>query len=181
VELTVTIVLIALVSWGMVIYNRLIADANRIKAVWSEIDVQLKRRHDLIPQLAKAVKTYASFEGRTLEEITRLRQRSELCDRVPEVGEIESDLSAKVNQVMAVIEAYPDLRADESFMSLQRDLTDIEDHIQYARRHYNGAVRVFNTRLGVFPDFFVARIFRFTPASFFQIEEDEQREAPGIL
>jgi LemA protein len=165
----------------MVVYSRFITEANRIKAAWSDIDVQLKRRHDLIPQLAGAVKTYASYERETLEEITGLRQQSERTERVPEVGNIESDLGAKVNQVMAAIEAYPDLKADESFASLQHKLTDIEDHIQYARRHYNGAVRIFNIRLAVFPDFFVARMFRFTPAEYFQLEEDEQRESASIL
>ncbi len=82
---------------------------------------------------------------------------------------------------MARIEAYPDLKADDSFISLQQNLTDVEDHIQYARRYYNGAVRIFNTRLGVFPDLLIARMFRFTPAEFFQIEEDEQRAAPRIV
>lgn len=180
-DLIVTILLLALVTWGIIIYNRLIADANRIKAAWSDIDVQLRRRHDLIPQLVEAVKAYASYERKTLEEITSLRERSKVTDRVSEVGDIESELGGKVNRVMARIEAYPDLKADDSFISLQQNLTDVEDHIQYARRYYNGAVRIFNTRLDVFPDLIVARIFNFTPAEFFQIEEDEQRAAPRIV
>lgn len=180
-DLAVTIILIALVAWGIIIYNRLIADVNRIKAAWSDIDVQLKRRHDLIPQLVEAVKAYASYERKTLEEITGLRERSRHTERVSEVGEIESELGGKVNHVMARIEAYPDLKADDSFISLQKNLTDVEDHIQYARRYYNGAVRIFNTRLGVFPDLLIARMFRFTPAEFFQIKEDEQRAAPRIV
>ncbi len=180
-DLIVTIALIALVAWGIIVYNRLIADSNRIKAAWSDIDVQLRRRHDLIPQLVEAVKAYASYERKTLEEITSLRERSKVTDRVSEVGDIESELGGKVNRVMARIEAYPDLKADDSFISLQQNLTDVEDHIQYARRYYNGAVRIFNTRLDVFPDLIVARIFNFTPAEFFQIEEDEQRAAPRIV
>ncbi len=180
-DLIVTIALIALVAWGIIVYNRLIADSNRIKAAWSDIDVQLRRRHDLIPQLVEAVKAYASYERKTLEEITSLRERSKVTDRVSEVGDIESELGGKVNRVMARIEAYPDLKADDSFISLQQNLTDVEDHIQYARRYYNGAVRIFNTRLDVFPDLIVARIFSFTPAEFFQIEEDEQRAAPRIV
>jgi LemA protein len=181
VDLLVTIVLIALVAWGIIIYNRLIADLNRIKAAWSDIDVRLRRRHDLIPQLVEAVKAYASYERQTLEDITGLRERSTVTERVSEIGDIESELGVKVNHVMARIEAYPDLKADESFISLQHNLTDVEDHIQYSRRYYNGAVRIFNTRLGVFPDLIVARIFRFTPAEFFQIVEDEQRAAPSII
>ncbi len=180
-DLVVTIALIALIAWGIIIYNRLIADANRIKAAWSDIDVQLRRRHDLIPQLVEAVKAYASYERKTLEEITSLREQSQHTERVSEVGDIESQLGGKVNYVMARVEAYPDLKADDSFLSLQHNLTDVEDHIQYARRYYNGAVRIFNTRLGVFPDLIVARLFRFTPADFFQIEEDEQRAAPRIV
>jgi LemA protein len=181
VDLIVTIALIALVAWGIVIYNRLITDLNRIKAAWSDIDVQLRRRHDLIPQLVEAVKAYASYERQTLEDITGLRERSTVTERVSEIGDIESELGVKVDHVMARIEAYPDLKADESFISLQHNLTDVEDHIQYSRRYYNGAVRIFNTRLGVFPDLIVARIFRFTPAEFFQIVEDEQRAAPSII
>ncbi len=180
-DLIVTIALIALVAWGIIIYNRLIADQNRIKAAWSDIDVQLRRRHDLIPQLVAAVKAYAAYERKTLEEITSLREKSRHTGRVSEIGDIESELGSKVNHVMALIEAYPDLKADESFLSLQHNLTDVEDHIQYARRYYNGAVRIFNTRLGVFPELIVARIFRFTPWEFFQIEEDEQRAAPRIV
>lgn len=180
-DLIVTIILIVLIAWGIIVYNRLIMDLNRIKAAWSDIDIQLRRRHDLIPQLVEAVKAYASYERKTLEEITSLREQSKVTDRVSEVGDIESELEGKVNHVMARIEAYPDLKANDSFISLQHNLTDVEDHIQYARRYYNGAVRIFNTRLGVFPDLIVARIFRFNPAEFFQIEEDEQRAAPRIV
>ncbi len=180
-DLIVTILLLALVVWGIIIYNRLIADANRIKAAWSDIDVQLKRRHDLIPQLVEAVKAYASYERKTLEEITSLRERSVSTEQISKIGDIESELGGKVTHVMARIEAYPDLKADDSFLSLQKNLTDVEDHIQYARRYYNGAVRIFNTRLGVFPDLFVARMFRFVPAEFFQIEEDSHRAAPRIV
>ncbi len=181
VDLIVTIVLLALVAWGIIVYNRLITDVNRIKAAWSDIDVQLKRRHDLIPQLVEAVKAYASYERQTLEDITSLREQSIATQRVAQIGDIESELGGKVNQVLARIEAYPDLKADDSFLSLQHNLTDVEDHIQYARRYYNGAVRIFNTRIGVFPDLIVARVFRFRPEEFFQIEEDEQRAAPRII
>jgi len=181
VDLIVTILLIALVVWGIIIYNRLIADSNRIKAAWSDIDVQLKRRHDLIPQLVEAVKAYASYERKTLEDITSLREKSVSTDRISKIGDIESELGGKVNHVMARIEAYPELKADDSFISLQKKLTDVEDHIQYARRYYNGAVRIFNTRLGVFPELMVARMFRFMPAEFFQIEEDSHRAAPRIV
>lgn len=178
--ITTSIIIIALLVWGVVIYNRLIADRNRIRAAWSDIDVQLKRRHDLIPQLVEMVKSYSAYERKTLEDITALRDRSEAAGRIAEIGDIESELGGKVTEVIARVEDYPDLKASESFLSLQENLTDVEDHIQYARRYYNGAVRIFNTRIGVFPQLIVARMFDFTPADFFQIEEESQRAAPRI-
>ena len=180
VEFAIAIVFVAVAGWGILIYNRLIADKNRIKAAWSDIDVQLKRRHDLIPQLVELVKSYAAYERETLEDITALRSKSEVTKRVGEIGQIESELGGKVELVVARAEAYPDLKANESFLSLQKNLTDVEDHIQYARRYYNGAVRIFNTRLDVFPQLIVARLFKFLPEDFFQIEEDSQRAAPRI-
>lgn len=178
--LTTGIVVTVLLLWGIIIYNRLIADRNRIRAAWSDIDVQLKRRHDLIPQLVELVKRYAAYERKTLEDITALRHRSEAAGRVAEIGDIESELGSRVTEVIARVEEYPDLKASESFLSLQENLTDVEDHIQYARRYYNGAVRIMNTRIGVFPELIVARIFRFVPADFFQIEEESQRAAPRV-
>ena len=175
-----SIIVVALLIWGIVIYNRLIADRNRIRAAWSDIDVQLKRRHDLIPQLVELVKSYSKYERKTLEDITALRTRSEAANRVTEIGDIESELGGKVTEVIALVEGYPDLKASESFLSLQDNLTDVEDHIQYARRYYNGAVRILNTRVDVFPQLIVARMFNFTPEEFFQIEEDSQRAAPRI-
>ncbi|MDX1514279.1 MAG: LemA family protein [Gammaproteobacteria bacterium] len=179
-DIAAGIVVTALLVWGIVIYNRLITDRNRIRAAWSDIDVQLRRRHDLIPQLVELVKSYANYERKTLEDITTLRTRSEAADRVAEIGDIESELGGKVTQVMARVEDYPDLKANESFLSLQENLTDVEDHIQYARRYYNGAVRIFNTRIGVFPELIIARMFNFTAADFFQIEEESQRAAPRV-
>ncbi len=179
-EFAITIILVVTVGWGILIYNRLITDKNRIKAAWSDIDVQLKRRHDLIPQLVELVKSYAAYERKTLEDITALRSKSEVTKRVEEIGQIESELVGKVELVVARAEAYPDLKANESFLSLQKNLTEVENYIQYARRYYNGAVRIFNTRLDVFPQLIVARLFKFLPEDFFQIEEDSQRAAPRI-
>jgi len=180
VGLAVSIIVIALLIWGIIIYNRLIADRNRIRAAWSDVDVQLKRRHDLIPQLVELVKSYSNYERTTLEDITALRTRSEVANRVGEIGDIESQLGNKVTEVIARVEDYPDLKASESFLSLQENLTDVEDHIQYARRYYNGAVRIINTRINVFPELIVARMFKFVPEDFFQIEEESQRAAPRI-
>ncbi len=179
-EFAITILLVVTVGWGILIYNRLITDKNRIKAAWSDIDVQLKRRHDLIPQLVELVKSYAAYERKTLEDITALRSKSEVTKRVEEIGQIESELVGKVELVVARAEAYPDLKANESFLSLQKNLSEVENYIQYARRYYNGAVRIFNTRLDVFPQLIVARLFKFLPEDFFQIEEDSQRAAPRI-
>ena len=176
--LTASIIVGILLVWGIIIYNRLITDRNRIRAAWSDIDVQLKRRHDLIPQLVELVRSYSSYEKKTLSDITALRSRSEATSRVAEIGEIESELGGKVIEVMARAEDYPDLKASDSFLSLQENLTEVEDYIQYARRYYNGAVRIFNTRIDVFPELIVARMFSFKPEDFFQIEEENQRAAP---
>ena len=174
------IVLAAVLVWGVVIYNRLVGDKNRVLSAWSDIDVQLKRRHDLIPKLVDAVKHYAAYESATLTEVTQLRTRSEQSDSVAEIGGVESMLAGRVRHLVALAEAYPDLKADDAFLALQKDLTDVENTIQYARRYYNGAVRMLNTRIDSFPDTLVARIFRFISADYFELDDAGERESPGV-
>jgi LemA protein len=131
--MTITlIVLSALLVWGAVIYNRLVGDKNRVMSAWSDIDVQLKRRHDLIPKIVEAVRRYAAYESATLTEVIELRNRSRQSDSVAEVGGVESALAGKVQNLVALAEAYPDLKADDAFLTLQKDLTDVENTIQYA-------------------------------------------------
>lgn len=167
----ILIVFAALTLWGIVIYNLLVRDKNRVLAAWSDIDVQLKRRHDLIPKLVDAVRQYASYESATISAITELRNHSQSLTDVAEKGEVEIKLGDQLHRLIAIAEDYPDLKASSSFLDLQKNLSDVEEHIQYARRYYNGAVRNLNIRIDSFPDMFIARLFRFRPAQFFDYDE----------
>jgi LemA protein len=157
--------------WVIVIFNRLVRDKNRVLAAWSDIDVQLKRRHDLIPKLVDAVKQYAAFEKATLEGVTALRTRAEQVQDLGELGKLESAISSDVRRLIAVAEQYPDLKANLSFLDLQQNISDAENHIQMARRYYNGSVRNLNTRIDSFPDMIVARLFGFQPRDLFEMED----------
>lgn len=172
------VVMCALGVYVIVIYNRLVRDRNRVASAWSDIDVQLKRRHDLLPKLVDAVRQYASYERAALESITTLRTRSEQAVKVGEIGVIEQALGAGLGKLFALVESYPDLKADANFVDLQRNVSEVEQHIQYARRYYNGAVRALNVRVDSFPDLIVAKLFDYQKAEFFEIDEIEQKEMP---
>jgi len=176
----ILIVLAAVLVWGAFIYNRFVGDKNRVLSAWSDIDVQLKRRHDLIPKLVDAVKHYAAYENATLTEVTELRARSQGLESIAEIGGVESRLAGRVRHLVALAEDYPDLKADDAFLTLQKDLTDVENTIQYARRYYNGAVRMLNTRIDSFPDTVVARMFRFIKADYFELDDATERESPAV-
>ncbi len=167
----ISVFFLAVIVWLIIIYNLFVRDKNRVLAAWSDIDVQLKRRHDLIPKLIDAVKQYAAYESSTLSAITALRSESAEAVGIERKGQIESELSTKLHQLIALAEDYPDLKANQSFLDLQKNLTDVENHIQYARRYYNGTVRNLNIRIDSFPDILIARIFRFIPAEFFDFDE----------
>jgi LemA protein len=174
------LVIAALFLWGVWIFNRLVKDRNQVRSAWSDIDVQLTRRHDLVPQLVEAVKAYAGYERSTLEAVTALRTRSDQAARLAEKAELETQLQAGIEKLIAVAEAYPDLKADENFLTLQRQLTEVEDHLQYARRFYNGAVRIYNTRIETFPHLLVAGPFGFRPSEFFAVPGEDVRNAPRV-
>lgn len=176
----VTLVFATLAGWAVWIFNRLVRDRNQVRSAWSDIDVQLTRRHDLVPQLVEAVKAYAAYERATLEAVTELRARSAQAGRLADKARLEDELQAGIDRLIAVAEAYPDLKADASFLQLQRQLTEVEDHLQYARRFYNGAVRIYNTRIETFPHMLVARPFGFAPAEFFAVSGAEVRAAPRV-
>lgn len=161
------------------IYNRLVRDRNQVSNAWSDIDVQLVRRHDLIPQLVAAVKGYADYEKATFVAVTELRARSEAASHLPEKAALEDGLTEGLHRLIVVAEDYPDLQADENFRQLQASLAETEDHLQYARRFYNGSVRILNTRIESFPHLIVARAFRFRPAEFFEAGA-EARIAPIV-
>lgn len=169
------------VVWGVVVYNRLVRDNNRVKTAWSDIDVQLKRRYDLVPKLVVAVEQYARYEQSTLETIIEIRSRAGQIEKVDEKASIEALLGGGLRKLMALVEDYPELKADQSFLQLQNDLTDIENHIQYARRYYNGAVRNLNTRIASFPDLVVARALGFQPQPFFELDTPEESRSPEIF
>lgn len=175
--LPVIVLLGAAAAW---IYNRLVRDRNQVLAAWSDIDVQLVRRHELVPQLVTTVKAYADYEKATLAAVTELRTRSEAARHLPDKAALEQELAAGVQRLLAVAEAYPDLKASSNFLQLQKELVAIEDHIQYARRFYNGAVRLLNTRIQSFPHLLVARPLQFAPAEYFEVDEARQRAAPRV-
>jgi len=171
------VVVLLLAGWGVYLYNRLVADRNQVQSGWSDIDVQLTRRHELVPRLVEAVKSYVAHERATLEAVTALRRRSSEVEQLALKAGLEKELEAGVRKLFALAEAYPDLKSSENFLDLQRQLVEIEDHLQYARRFYNGAVRVFNTRIETVPDLIVARVFDFQPAEFFATTT---RDAPMV-
>lgn len=161
----------AVLSWAIFIYNRLVRERNRVLAAWSDIDVQLKRRHDLLPKLVDAVKRYADYEQATLTTIVELRGRAAAATQIGERGDLEAELGAGIRRLLVLAEAYPDLKANQSFLDLQRNITEVENHIQYARRYYNGAVRILNTRIDSFPDLLIAQAFGYRYAEYFTLEE----------
>lgn len=176
----VSAALLAIVAAVAVIYNRLVRDRNRVDGAWSDIDVQLQRRHDLIPQLVKAVDQYARYERATLEAVTALRAEAMRMQDVEELGRAEAELSGAVKRLLALAEQYPDLQADENFLALQKELVETEDYLQFARRYYNGSVREYNTRIESVPSNVVASAFKFTPRRYFQKESDDVAAVPLV-
>jgi LemA protein len=172
--------LAGLVLWGVLIFNRLVRDRNQVRAAWSDIDVQLTRRHDLVPQLVEAVRAYANYERATLSAVTELRTRAEAAGSLRDKARLEDEMQAGLHRLIALAESYPELKADGNFLQLQRDLVETEDHLQYARRFYNGAVRIYNTRIETFPEMLVAKPCAFAPAEFFAVDDAEVRAAPRV-
>lgn len=159
-----------LLAWVVFAFNRLVRLRNQVKAGWSDIDVQLMRRHDLVPNLVEAVRAYAGHEKALLENVTALRAQALATQSPAKLAEVERALEQGIGRLMLIREAYPDLKASENFLKLQRDLVDVEDHLQYARRFYNGAVRENNDGVQRFPDLWVARAFGFRDAEFFEAD-----------
>lgn len=169
-----------LVVATVVIYNRLVRSRNRVSTAWSDIDVQLQRRHDLVPQLVKAVDAYAKYEKATLEAVTALRAEAMRVVDVNARGEAEQALSEGVSRLLALAESYPDLKANENFLKLQGELVETENYLQFARRYYNGSVRDYNTLTETVPSNLVAGLFRFEPREFFQKRSDDAANVPLV-
>ena len=160
-----------------VVFNELVAARNQVRAAWSDIDVQLTRRHDLVPQLVASVQGYASYERATLTTLTELRARAVSAASLADKAQVEGELAQQIDRIFALQERYPDLKASENFLALQRELVEIEDHLQHARRFYNGSVRDLNTKIERFPSLIIARLAAFRPAEFFRSGADQ--EAPA--
>lgn len=169
-----------LLAAGVVLYNRLIQSRNQVETAWSDIDVQLQRRHDLIPNLVAAVDQYAGYERATLEAITTLRSEAKQVAGIEERGRVEEQLGLGMQKLIAVAENYPDLKANENFLALQRELAETENYLQFARRYYNGSVRDYNTMTEVVPSNILAAIFSFRPREFFQKSSDEVANVPLV-
>ncbi len=174
------IVLAALVFIVIGIYNGLVRLRVQCDNAWADIDVQLKRRYDLIPNLVETVKGYAGHERGTLEAVVNARNRAMTAQGPAAKGEAEGMLAGALRQLFALAEAYPQLRAVESFTQLQNTLNQIEDTIQNARRYYNAVVRDLNTKIAQFPSNIIAGMFNFKTREFFEITEAAQREAPKV-
>lgn len=172
----IIIILAVLILWIITVFNNLIRWRNRIDEAWADIEVQLKRRYDLIPNLVETVKGYASHERKLFEKVTEARTKAMGAKTMKEHSEAENFLNSTLKSLFAVAENYPDLKASQNFLELQRELTDTEDKIQAARRFYNGNVRDFNTKVQIFPNSLIANLFKFQPREYFDIEEAGQRE-----
>ena len=172
----IVILLIVFVS----IFNGLVRLRNQVKNAWAQIDVQLKRRHDLIPNLIETVKGYAAHEEKLFRDIAELRAKSIAGGTVAEQSAVGHAMSAALGRLFAIAEAYPELKADANFRDLQEKLAGIEDEIQLSRRYYNGAVRNLNTMIESFPSNFVANYFKFEKSEFFEIGDPAEREVPKV-
>ena len=165
-----------LLLYGILVFNQLVRHRNRVENSWSGIDVQLRRRYDLIPNLIETVKGYATHERELFEQVTQARTRAIEAGSVEQQAAAENQLTRTLRQLFAVSENYPQLRANENFLALQEELTSTESKIAFARQFYNDQVLRLNTLIQQFPSLTVASMFRFKPREFFEIEEDSQRE-----
>ena len=167
--------------WAIGMYNSLIRTRQHVKESWSAIDTELKRRYDLIPNLLETVKGYATHESETLEAVIQARNNAVASTGSPgQQAQDENMLVGALRQLFAVVEAYPDLKANENFLHMQRELTVTEDRIQASRRFYNANVRTLNTKIEVFPSNMIASMFGIGQAEFFEVEDAAQREAPKV-
>jgi len=174
------LVLVVAVLWGIGVYNRLQRLRIRSQGAWSDIDVQLKRRHDLIPNLVETVKGYATHEKETLEGVMTARNAAMSASGPADSGAAEGMLTAALGRLFAVAEAYPDLKANQNFLQLQQELGQTEDAIGFSRQNYNRTVGDYNEQIAVFPASIVAGMFAFAPGDFFEVADPAAREAPKV-
>ena len=172
----ILLILIAIVIAFIVMYNNLVTMRQRVKNAWSQIDVQLQRRFDLIPNLVDTVKGYMAHEADVLNKVTELRSSWANAKTVDEKSKIDTELSQSLKTIMAVAENYPDLKANQNFSELQTELTNTENKISYSRQFYNDTVTSYNTKLEVFPSNVVASMFHFTPEELFEVDNQEAKK-----
>jgi LemA protein len=177
-QIALIITLLIVINWVVWTYNRLIRRRNQVDEAWAGIDVQLQRRYDLVPNLIATVRGYMTHESAVLERVTKLRGNPAM--EISERADEESGLSRSIGRLFAVAEDYPELKANEGFSQLHESLVEIEEHLQFARRYYNGSVRDNNNLVEGFPSMLIARLFRFRLAAFFEIELASQRKAPVV-
>jgi len=178
------VVAVLVVGWVIGIYNRLVRMRNGVRNAWAQIDVQLKRRYDLIPNLVETVKGYAKHERETLDSVTQARNLAQAASgqgaSVGQRSKLEGELSGALSRLLAVVENYPDLKANQNFLALQEELTSTENKIGFARQYYNDSVKRYNDQTQMFPSNVIAGIFRFISGEFFEVTEEAQREAPKV-
>jgi LemA protein len=166
--------------WAILVFNGLVRLRNKVREAFSGVDVQLVRRADLVPNLVRVVKAYAAHERETLEEVVEARSAAAAAEALPERAARENGLARSLDRLIALVERYPELKADASFRKLHGDLVEIEDDLQYARRYYNGTVRDLNTRTEQFPSNLVAAALRFRREPFFEVDSPAERHAPVL-
>lgn len=169
-------ILVVLILWGIISYNRFVSFINRAKEAWSDIDIQLKRRYDLIPNLVNSVKGYATHESETFEKVIQARAAAMGAQNIADKGKAENMLTSSLKSIFAIAEAYPDLKANQNFLALQSELADTENKIQAARRFYNGNVRDLNIAIETFPSNLIAKIFNFVKMELFTLDEEAARK-----
>ena len=174
------VLVLGILAWVAGSYNGLVRLRNQVENAWAQIDVQLKRRCDLIPNLVETVKGYAKHESGTLEKVIQARNMALAAKTVGERAEAENILSGTLKSLFAVTEAYPELKANQNFMSLQEELTSTENKIAFSRQFYNDSVMTFNTQIEVFPQNIIAGIFHFVRREFFEVKDQAAREAPKV-
>ena len=174
------VIVVAIVAFIISIYNALVRLKNQVKNAWSQIDVQLKRRHDLIPNLVETAKGYMEHERGTFEAITEARAKAMGAGNVADASAAEGALSGALSNFMLVVENYPDLKANANFLSLQEELTSTENKIAFARQGYNDQVLFFNNKIQMFPSNIVAGMFGYKQQDFFEVESEEERKVPEV-
>lgn len=177
---TIAIIGGVVLLWAVAAYNGLVRLRNQVRNGWSQIDVQLKRRHDLIPNLVETVKGYAGHEKETLENVVQARSQAVSAQGVASQARAEGELSQALGRLMLVVEQYPDLKANQNFLALQEELTSTENKISFARQFYNDGVMTYNTKVQSVPTNIIAGLFKFEEEEFFELEDQAEREVPKV-